>query len=314
MNTIISNNIIHEITPLATGDCFYVNKRIRSEFNCPIHSHDEYELNFIEGASGAKRVVGDSTEIIDNFDLVLITNKDLEHAWEQSECKTHQIHEITIHFPAQLLNDYLINKNQLESICKMFIKARNGLCFPTRAIMKVYSKLNTLNNEHGFYAFIQFLTILYELSLYIDEAHTLSSSSYTKVEPTSDSRRIQKIQKYINANYKERICLELLAEKTGMTAASFSRFFKRHTGKSLSNYIIDIRIGFASRLLVDTSMSIYEICYECGFNNVSYFNRIFRKKKMCSPKEFRENYHNRKNNLVTRIKNEPLDKFYNPLE
>ncbi len=85
-----------------------------------------------------------------------------------------------------------------------------------------------------------------------------------------------------------------LADMVGMTPVSFSRFFKLRTGKNLSDYIIDIRLGFAARLLVDSTMSIAEICYECGFNNLSNFNRIFKKKKECSPKEFRENYRKKK--------------------
>lgn len=295
MNTTTSNNnIIHEITPLSDKDCFYVAERVKTEFTCPIHSHDEYELNFIEKASGVRRVVGDSYEVIGDFDLVLITGKDLEHVWEQHKCNAKQVREITIQFSPHLLNDSLMNKNQMESIRKMFEKARNGLCFPMRAIMKVYSKLDTLASDQGFYAFIKFLTILHELSLYIDDARTLSSSSFAKIEPMFDSRRIQKIQKYINANYKEEIRLEQMAEQVGMTATSFSRFFKLRTGKTLSDYVIDIRIGFATRLLVDSTMSIAEICYECGFNNLSNFNRIFKKKKDCSPKEFREYYRKKK--------------------
>ena len=85
-----------------------------------------------------------------------------------------------------------------------------------------------------------------------------------------------------------------LADMVGMTALSFSRLFKLRTGRSLSDYIIDIRLGFAARLLVDSTMSVAEICYDCGFNNLSNFNRIFKKKKACSPKEFRENYRKKK--------------------
>ena len=76
-----------------------------------------------------------------------------------------------------------------------------------------------------------------------------------------------------------------------MTPAAFSRFFRTRTGKTVSDYIIDIRLGYAARLLVDTNTSVAEICYSCGFNNISNFNRIFKKKKGCSPSEFRENYH-----------------------
>lgn len=294
MHTQTFNQVMREITPLSDKDCFYIGERIKTEFTYPIHNHDEFELNFIEHAAGVRRVVGDSAEVIGDFDLVLITGRDLEHVWEQHECTSKRIHEITIHFSSKLFSESTINKNQLESIRKMFEKAQNGLSFPMTAIMKVYSHLTTLSSEQGFYAFIKFLTILYELSLYTDEAKALASSSFAKVEPTFNSRRIYKVQKYINENYREEIRLEHMAELVGMTSTSFSRFFKLRTGKTLSDYVIDIRIGFATRMLVDTTMSIAEICYECGFNNLSNFNRIFKKKKDCSPKEFREYYRKKK--------------------
>jgi AraC-like DNA-binding protein len=89
----------------------------------------------------------------------------------------------------------------------------------------------------------------------------------------------------------DEIRLNTLAEMASMSPSAFSRFFKLHTGRNLSDYIIDIRLGFAARMLVDTIKSVSEIGFECGFNNLSNFNRIFKKKKGCSPSEFRDNYH-----------------------
>lgn len=290
----ISRHIIHEITPLSDKDCFYIAERYKTEFTFPMHSHIEYELNFTEKATGVKRIVGDSAEIIGAYDLVLITGEGLEHVWEQHECTSKEIREITIQFSSDLFFKSFIHKNQFDSIRHMLERAKKGLCFPMSAIVKVYSLLDTLASEKpGFYAVIKFLTILYELSL-CEEAYTLSSSSFAKINVQSDSRRVQKIQEYINGHYKKNIRLSYLADMVGMTPVSFSRFFKLRTGKSLSDYIIDIRLGFAARLLVDSTMSITEICYECGFNNLSNFNRIFKKKKACSPKEFRENYRKKK--------------------
>ena len=123
---------------------------------------------------------------------------------------------------------------------------------------------------------------------------TLSSSSFAKISVYSDSRRVQKVQDYIDQHYNEEIRLGQLADLVSMTSVSFSRFFKLRTGKNLSEYIIDIRLGHATRMLVDSTMSIAEICFECGFNNLSNFNRIFKKKKNCTPKEFRENYQKKK--------------------
>jgi AraC-like DNA-binding protein len=107
----------------------------------------------------------------------------------------------------------------------------------------------------------------------------------------SDSRRVLKVKNYIAKNYTEEIRLNTLADIAGMSPSAFSRFFKSHTGRTLSEYIIEQRLGYASRMLVDTTNSVAEICYACGFNNLSNFNRIFKKKKNCSPTEFRENYH-----------------------
>jgi AraC-like DNA-binding protein len=106
----------------------------------------------------------------------------------------------------------------------------------------------------------------------------------------TDSRRVRKVEEEIARNYNKQIYLKDLADMVGMTPTAFSRFFKIRTGRTLSDYIIDIRMGHAARMLVDTTMTMSEICYECGFNNISNFNRIFKKRKGCCPKEFRENY------------------------
>lgn len=289
-----SSTIIREITPLSDKDCFYIAERYKTEFTYPMHSHLEYELNFTEKAAGVRRIVGDSMEVIGDYDLVLITGEQLEHVWEQHECRSKEIREITIQFSSDLFFKSFIDKNQFATIRQMLERAKKGLCFPMSAILKVYSKLDTLASEkEGFYAVIKLLTILYELSL-CEEAYTLSSSSFARMSVHSDSRRVSKVQEYINAHYKEEIRLNDLADMVGMTPVSFSRFFKLRTGKNLSDYIIDIRLGFAARLLVDSTMSVAEICYECGFNNLSNFNRIFKKKKECSPKEFKENYRKKK--------------------
>ncbi|KAA6321697.1 HTH-type transcriptional activator Btr [termite gut metagenome] len=274
MNT-ISTRIIHEITPLSDKDCFYIAERYKTEFTYPIHSHKEHELNFIENAAGVRRIVGDSVEIIGDYDLVLITGQELGHVWEQHECTSKEIREITIQFSLDLFFKSLIQKNQFSAIHRMLEQAQKGLYFPMSAILKVYPLIDTLASEQqGFYAVIKFLTILYELSL-CEEVRTLSSSSFAKIDIHSDSRRVQKVQEYVNEHYREDIRLNFLADMVGMTPVSFSRFFKLRTGKNLSEYIIDIRMGFSSRLLIDSTMSIAEICYECGFNNLSYFNRIF---------------------------------------
>lgn len=286
-------DIIHEISPLSEKDCFYIVERTKSEFTYPIHCHKEYELNFVERGTGVVRVIGDSIETISDYDLVLIGRENLEHAWEQGECKTSTVREITIQFSKEIFSDALLARNQFESIHKMLDRAKMGLVFSLKSIMKVYSTLDKIASEDGFEQFMNVINLLHTLSM-CDDSRTLSNSSFAKVEPTSDSRRVAKINAYIQVHYQEQIRLETLANLVGMTPPAFSRFFKLRTGSSLTDYITDIRLGVAARLLIDSTNTISEICYDCGFNNISNFNRIFKKRKNLTPKEFREVYHKKR--------------------
>lgn len=283
--------IIHEITPLMGKDVLYIADRHKKEFTYPIHNHSVYELNFVENAKGVRRIVGDSQEVIGDYDLCLITSPDLEHVWEQNECHSGDIREITVQFDFSMSDETLFGRNPYASITRMMQEAKKGLSFPLQAIMKVYGMLDTLSSvKDGFYAVQQFLTILYELSR-CENARTLASSSYAKVTVEDDSRRILKVKNFISKNYMDELRLPEFASLAGMSSSAFSRFFKLHTGRNISEYIIDLRLGYAARMLVDTAKSISEIGFDCGFNNLSNFNRIFKKKKGCSPSEFRESYH-----------------------
>jgi AraC-type DNA-binding domain-containing proteins len=271
---------IKEITPISEKDFFYIADRSKSEFTYPIHSHTEFELNFTENAAGVRRIVGDSVEVIGNYDLVLISSKDLEHSWEQYNCKCEKVREITIHFSHDLFSNNFVHKAQFDSIRKMMEVGKRGISFPMSAILKVYPNLESLSYEtDSFYAVLKFFSILYELSKCKDYT-ILSSTAFSKVETHSDSKRIKKVQSYINEHYKSEIRLPAMAEIAGMAPVAFSRFFKENTGKNLSEYIIDLRLGYASAMLVDSSKSIADICIDCGFNNLSNFNRIFKKKKI----------------------------------
>ena len=285
------SRVIREITPLMGKDALYIADRRKKEFTYPIHNHEVFELNFVEHAPGVRRIVGDSNEVIGDYDLVLITSPDLEHVWEQNTCVSDDIREITVQFYLDMSDDGFLSRNPFYSLRKMLKEARKGLAFPMSAIMRVYQQLDTLSSvKDGFYAVMQFMTILYELSRWTG-ARTLATSSFAKVEVESDSRRVLKVKNYIAKNYMDEIRLNTLADIAGMSPSAFSRFFKLHTGRNLSEYIIEMRLGYASRMLVDTAKSIAEISFQSGFNNLSNFNRIFKKKKGCSPSEFRENYH-----------------------
>ena len=272
-------------------DFMYVADRHKKEFDYPIHCHDIMELNFVENAAGARRVVGDSSEVIGDCDLVLITSSDLEHVWEQHECKSDDIHEVTVQFYIHFEDEHTpFRTNPYKSIYQMMMRAKRGLAFRMSAIMTIYPRLVKLATiDDKFLMAHELIYILHELSKF-DDAYELSSSTFAKVDVSSESRRVLKVKDFINTHINDELRLEQLANLVSMTPTAFSRFFRLRTGKTLSEYIVDIRLGHAARLLLDTSDSVSEICWDCGFNTLSNFNRLFRKRKGCSPTEFREKY------------------------
>ena len=283
-------HVLREVTPLMERDMLYIADRRKKEFTYPIHNHDVFELNFIEHAPGVRRIVGDSSEVIGEYDLVLITGTELEHVWLQNTCTSDNIHEVTVQFRFNLSEDGVLCRNPFTRIRKMLLLARNGLCFPMDAIMEVYTLLLSLSSlKDGFSSFMQFMEILDILSR-SEGARTLATTSYAKENLGEDSRRILKVKDYIDNNYGEEIKLGTLAGLACMSEAAFSRFFKLHTGRTVSDYIIDIRMGYATRMLIDTTDTVADISFRCGYNNLSNFNRMFRRKKGCTPTEFREYY------------------------
>ncbi|MBR2064339.1 MAG: helix-turn-helix domain-containing protein [Bacteroidales bacterium] len=290
------SKVFTEITRLSEKDCFYIVERHKTEFTYPLHQHKEFELNFIERGEGVRRIVGDSVEEIGDYELVLIGGENLEHVWEQGRCKSKDIREITIQFSGDIFGDGLLSKNQFASIRRMLKRADHGLAFSLSSIMKVYSTLDTIADEsERFVQFLKFMYILYELSV-SDEARILASSSFAHTERSTESRRVQKVKQYINDHYNEPMKLADLADLVGMSPVAFSRFFRQRTGRTLSDYIVDIRLGFAARMLVDSSKNISEICYECGFNNLSNFNRTFKSKRNYTPRDFRAMF--KKNKVI----------------
>lgn len=288
--------IFTEICPLSEKDCFHIVERHKSEFTYPLHQHEEFELNFIQNGAGVRRIVGDSVEEIGDYDLVLVGAKQLEHVWEQGHCTSKDIREITIQFSPSLFSGEMLSKNQFSTIRKMLDDARYGIAFPMTSIMKVYATLDSLVfDDERFMQFLKFLYLLYELSI-SGEYRVLASSSFAKTEEREESSRVKKVKHYVEEHYADQIALAQLADLVGMSSGSFSRFFHQRTGYTVSEYIVDIRLGHAARMLVDTDKTISEICYACGFSNLSNFNRTFKSKRHSTPREFRAIY--KKNKVV----------------
>ena len=284
----ILHKILKEITSLTASDCFTVFFRKKKEFDFPLHYHEEYELNFVWNATGARRVVGDHMEEIGQYELALI-GPNLPHCWQTHECKSQDIQEITIQFHKDLFDEKLLRRNQLYFLRDMLEKSKRGILFSPETARTIEPEIRGLRNKQGFDSVLELMSVLHSLSI-SRNMRILSDASFSNLSPHHSSRRIEKAIEYMNLNFDKPISLADVAGLNNMTEVSFSRFFRMQTGSSFMDSLIDIRLGHATRLLIATQQSISEVAYNCGFNNISNFNRIFKKRKSCTPKEFRDNY------------------------
>ena len=284
----MNKDIMREITPLTQNDCFTIFSREKKEFSFPLHYHDEFELNFIRNAKGAKRIVGDHIEVIDELEMVLI-GPNLYHSWFTYQCKSDDIKEITIQWHKDLFDDKFLCRNQLNFIRSMFERAARGISFSKETILALAPRLLSLNEKSGFDSVLELMSILHDLSI-SRNMRTLSNATFANEQFTYNSRRIEKAFQYMYHNFDKTVTLSEVAKLVNMTDVSFSRFIRKRTGNTFIDTLNEIRLGHASKKLIDTTHSIAEISYHCGFNNISNFNRIFKKKKGCTPKEFRESF------------------------
>ena len=288
-----NSTVIIEVTSLKPEDCFVYSSHTKTEFANHLHCHPDCELTFIENAKGIKRIVGDSIERIGDLDLALITGTHLEHAWISGRNKNENISEITIHFHDDLFIN-LLPREHFRTIREMFEKAKHGLLFSVETAEKFKSRLIDLGKEkNGFHSFVKLMQLMYDLSLE-KQVRILSNKIDYDINEKSDSRRVKKVMTYLQENYKSSIRLKDVASLAGMSEVAFCRFIKKRTSKTFVEYLNNIRLGKAVRMLMDTTHSVNEICFECGFNNLSNFNRIFKKSKGCTPKQFRLTYLNSK--------------------
>lgn len=285
----MKNSLLREITPLTQSDCFTLFSRVKSEFDFPLHYHEEFELNFIQNAKNARRVIGDHIEDIDELELVLV-GSNLQHAWFTHHCKSNEIREITIQFHKDLFDEKFLRRNQLSFIRTMLEKSLRGILFSKETTQQLAPRIMELNQKQGFDSVLELMSILHDLSI-SRNMRILSDATFNNTEQfTYNSRRIEKTLEYMNHNFDKPITLNEVARLANMSDAAFSRFFKQRTGNTFIDSLTEIRLGHASRMLIDTTQSIAEVAYHCGFNNISNFNRIFKKKKSCTPKDFRESF------------------------
>ena len=274
-----------EITPINDDDLFILLNHPNADFDYPFHFHNEYEINLVLGITG-KRIVGDFTEDFNKLDLVLIA-PNVPHSWK-TEC-TDPNHVITIQFDQNLVDFEILKKHMFQPIKILLENAGRGIHFYGESANRIAKKIVAMSTSVGFNASLDFFALLYDLAT-AQEKKMIASSAFDSniFIRESKSRRIEIICNYINKNYINPIKVSDIAQIVSMSDSALSHFFKSRTSRTLVAYINDIRIGNATKLLSETTHSVNEISYLCGFNNISNFNRIFKGSKGSSPTKYRE--------------------------
>lgn len=276
-----------EITQLSPEDSFLVFDRKKSEFDFPIHFHPEFELNFIKNGKGVRRVVGDSLEEIGEIEMVLV-GPNLIHGWELYNCTNTDIHEITIQFHNDLFDERMLSRRIFKPIRDMLYRSNHGILFSKKTTEEVMPRMMKLSKIDSIDYFLELISILHDLAN--SRNQRLLSTYMSQNKNFENSGKIKKIYEYIQENFDRKITLAEISALVNMSPVSFNRFIKSRTGKTFVEYINDTRISFATRWLIESDMSIGEIGFKCGFNNIANFNRVFKKVKKCTPSDFREEF------------------------
>jgi len=283
--------ISREVTTLnEKTDSMLVFDRYKDDFNCPLHYHPEYELNFITNCKNAVRIVGDSIESIGDYELCLV-GPNLYHDWQKGKCEViKSSREITTQFVATLFPQDLLDKDIFKPVANLLKRAEQGVLFSSETAQAIEPMLNEMAHTKGFEAYLIFQRLMYELAISPNQ-RLLSNESFQSDNIVSTDARMERIHSYMMQNYGQKIMLSDVADNINMSPISVTRLIKQRTGKSFIDFLNEIRIGFATRMMVDSDKNISEICFSCGFNNISNFNRIFKKRQGITPTEFRQTFH-----------------------
>ncbi|RIJ50409.1 AraC family transcriptional regulator [Maribellus luteus] len=252
-------------------------------FHLPFHRHDRYELTYIIRGKGT-RIIGDTIKEYKSGDIVLMA-PNIPHHWQSEWTGDKSVAAITVFFSEDFPSPDFKLLSEFDNITELLKTSRFGIELKGELRKKIQRKLMKLTNGHTLNQIINIINILSSIAK-SKEYIILMDRGFSSPKH-GDLDRITELVKYIQENITRKITIDDLANKVHMHTGSVNRFFKQATGFSLIEYINLMRIGMACELLTGTEKKTADIAFECGFNNLSHFNRTFKRVKNTTPKEFR---------------------------
>ncbi len=236
------------------------------------HFHPELELVYVNKGQG-KRHIGNHLSYFNNSQLLLI-GSNLPHNGFTDRLTTNGS-ETLVQFRDDFMGKEFFDVPEMKLIKDLIERSKKGILFGIPTKRKIGKKIEKLTEKKGLKQILVFLEILHTLAK-AEDYTLLNVDGYAFEAEPQDSSKIDTIYKYINENFKERISLEEISDVASMTVPAFCRYFKKSTGKTFTRLVNEYRVVHATKLLSESQMSITDIAFECGFNNFSHFNKLFK--------------------------------------
>jgi len=249
------------------------------------HFHPEYELVYIDGAT-ATRNVGDHISTFEGNDLVLI-GANIPHLNFDYGVKT-EYRKVVAHINKDFIEKQIKETPELSLIAELFEKSKYGIAFKGETKRQIGKQLIELKNLNPFNQYLRLLEI-FQLLADTKDFELLHKKPYIKKYNEREQGRLRAIYAFVDNNYHQKIQLREIAAVSNMTKEAFCRYFKKVTTYTFIEFLNRYRISQSKRLLM-TGKNVSNACYSCGFESLSYYNRIFKKITNENPSDFRKRY------------------------
>jgi AraC-like DNA-binding protein len=253
------------------------------------HFHPEYEL-VLNIKSNGTRIIGDSVELFDQYDMVLIAGN-IPHCWNyyRQNNMLPENHGVTVHFKLESIGEALLAQHELHCFKELLQDAERGIVFSVEDSRKAEKYFLQMIRNKGIDKMIDFLNIIIILCASDNKAF-LCSENYKLTFDERGNKRMSDVYTYIRENYFKPIPLEKIAKIAKMSPFAFSRYFKKNCGAGFIEYLNRVRTNKACYLLRETEYQVHDIALECGFASISNFNKQFRKTEGISPRDYRAQF------------------------